>query len=70
MPGSGLLLRADSIDAAKEVAHGLGYSIDAGAMAIRPGVIELHRLTKPDPDSGDLLWGGSTASYPWSRAPD
>ena len=50
-----LLLRPDSVDAAKGVAHGLGYSIDAGPMVVRPGVIEMHRLTKPDPDSGDLL---------------
>ncbi len=50
-----LLLRSDSVEAAKEVARALGYSIDAGPMAIRPGVIEIQRLTKADPDSGDLL---------------
>ena len=50
-----LLLRSDSIQAAKGVARSLGYSIEAGPMRIRPGAIEIHRLSKPDPDSGDLL---------------
>ena len=51
----GLLLRSDSVEAAKEVARALGYTIDAGPMTVRLGVIEIHRLTNPDPDSGDLL---------------
>jgi len=50
-----LLLPEDQLDAARRVARGLGYTIDAGRMVVREGVIEMHRLSKPDPETGDLL---------------
>jgi hypothetical protein len=50
-----LLLPIDQIDRAKQVARGKGYRIEAGPLVIRKDVIEIHRLSKPDPDTGDLL---------------
>lgn len=50
-----LLLPEDQLDAARRVAHDLGYTLDAGRMVVREGVMEMHRLSKPDPDTGDLL---------------
>jgi hypothetical protein len=50
-----LLLPADEVERAREVARRLGYALDAGRLVIRSGVIELERLSKPDPETGDLL---------------
>jgi hypothetical protein len=50
-----LLLPAEQIERAREVARGLGYLLDAGRLVIRSGVIEVVRLSKPDPETGDLL---------------
>ena len=50
-----LLLPRDQIDSAREVARRLGYEIETGAMILRRNVIEMFRLSKPDPETGDLL---------------
>jgi hypothetical protein len=50
-----LLVPAEQVDAARQVANGLGYRIDAGRLVIRRDVVEMHRLSKADPDTGDLL---------------
>lgn len=50
-----LLLPRDQLDRARDVAQRLGYRIDAGHMVVRKDVVEIHRLSKPDPDTGDLL---------------
>jgi hypothetical protein len=50
-----LLLPRDQIQSCKEVLRGLGYTIEAGPLVIRPDVIEMHRMSKPDDESGDLL---------------
>ena len=50
-----LLLPRDQIDAAKDVVRSLGYTIEAGPMVVRPDVVEMHRMSKADEDSGDLL---------------
>jgi hypothetical protein len=50
-----LLLPIDQIDHARQVARERGYRIDAGALVIRKDVIEIHRMSKPDPETGDLL---------------
>lgn len=50
-----LLLPLDQIDRTKRVARELGYRIETGPMIVRENVIEMHRLSKPDPDTGDLL---------------
>jgi hypothetical protein len=49
------LLPRDQIDPAREVARRLGYEIETGAMMIRRNVIEMFDLSKPDPETGDLL---------------
>jgi hypothetical protein len=37
------------------VALRLGYRIEVGPMVVRKDVVEMHRFSKPDPDTGDLL---------------
>lgn len=46
-----LLLPADQLEGARAVARSLGYRIEAGPS----GAVVIHRLSKPDPDTGDLL---------------
>lgn len=50
-----LLLPAAALARAREVAARLGYTIDAGRLVERAGVVEMHRLSKPDPETGDLV---------------
>lgn len=50
-----LLLPAAQVERAREIALRLGYSIDAGRLVVRDRVIEMYRLSKPDPETGDLL---------------
>jgi hypothetical protein len=50
-----LLLPAEHLDRAQQVARGLGYRLEAGRLVIRKDVIELVRLSKADPETGDLL---------------
>ncbi len=50
-----LLVPADALGSAKQVARRLGYRIEAGRMHFAAGAVEIHRLSKPDPETGDLL---------------
>lgn len=50
-----LLLPIEAVERAKQVAREQGYLIEAGPLVIRKDVIEIHRLSKPDPETGDLL---------------
>lgn len=50
-----LLLPREQLARAVEVARGLGYRIEAGNMVVRKDVVEIHRLSKPDSETGDLL---------------
>jgi hypothetical protein len=50
-----LLLPIEEVEGAKRVAREQGYGIEAGPLVIRKDVIEIHRLSKPDPETGDLL---------------
>jgi hypothetical protein len=50
-----LLLPRDQLEGARDVAVRLGYRIDAGLMVVRKDVMEMQRLSKPDPETGDLL---------------
>lgn len=50
-----LLVPRASLDAAKEVARALGYRIEAGPLSFAAGSVEIHRLSRPDPETGDLL---------------
>jgi hypothetical protein len=50
-----LLLPIEEVECAKQVARERGYRIEAGPFVIRKDAIEIHRLSKPDPETGDLL---------------
>ncbi len=50
-----LLLPEDQLEAAKRIARGLGYGIEAGPLVFREGAVVIHRLSKPDPETGALL---------------
>jgi hypothetical protein len=50
-----LLVPGGALELAKEVVRGLGYRIEADPMHLRDGTVEVHRLSKPDPETGDLL---------------
>lgn len=50
-----LLVRGESLDAAKDVARNLGYTIEAQPMTFSKGAVEIHRISKLDPDIGDVL---------------
>lgn len=50
-----LLVPPGALERAQEVARGAGYRIEAGPLVVRKGAIEMHRLSKPDPETGDLL---------------
>lgn len=50
-----LLILAESLEEAKSVARGLGYTIEAQPMTFHKGAIEIRRLSKIDPSDGDLL---------------
>lgn len=49
-----LLVPRSALEDTKEVARGLGYRI-AGPIFLASRTVELHRLSKPHPDTGDLL---------------
>jgi hypothetical protein len=49
------LLPIEQVEAAKRVAREQGYRIEAGPLVIRKDVIEIPRLSKPDPETGGLL---------------
>ncbi len=50
-----LLVPRGSLEPAKSALRGLGYTIAAGPMFFRGRGVEIHRLSKPDPETGDLL---------------
>lgn len=50
-----LLIPHEALAGAREVARARGYAIEAGPMIVSGGALEIHRLSKPDPDTGDLL---------------
>lgn len=50
-----LLIPAESLEKAKLAARALGYTIEAQPMKFAKGTVEIVRLSKLDPDSGDIL---------------
>lgn len=50
-----LLVPHEAVESARDVARRAGYRIEAGPLVVRKGAIEMHRLSKPDPETGDLL---------------
>jgi hypothetical protein len=50
-----LLIERESLAAVEEVAALLGYTFKANPMTFSDGAIVIHRVTKIDPDGGDVL---------------
>jgi len=50
-----LLVLAESLETVMSLARGLGYTLEAEPMEFAGGTIKIHRLSKPDPNSGDVL---------------
>ena len=50
-----LLIEGESLTAVEEVAALLGYTFKANPMSFSSGAIVIHRVTKIDPDGGDVL---------------
>ena len=50
-----LIIEPSSLDAAKHAAKNAGYDVDMGLMTFASGQILIHRLTKIDPEFGDVL---------------
>jgi hypothetical protein len=50
-----LLIAADDFERVKQAVNPLGYTIEAIPMTFAKGAVEIRRLSKIDPDSGDLL---------------
>jgi hypothetical protein len=50
-----LLILSESLEAVVEIARSQGYSIRGKEMSFARGAIEIRRLSKIDPSSGDLI---------------
>jgi hypothetical protein len=50
-----LLITKDSLADMHSMARALGYTLKATPMEFAKGVIEIHRVSKVDPESGDLF---------------
>lgn len=50
-----LLILPEDYERAKEAAHALGYTIEGPPMTFVHGAIEIRRLSKIEPESGDSL---------------
>lgn len=50
-----ILIEAESLDSARSIARQLGYTIDAAPMSFADRTVQIRRLSKLDPDSGDVL---------------
>lgn len=50
-----LLIERESLGAVENVAAALGYTFKANPMTFSAGAIVIHRVTKIDPDGGDVL---------------
>ena len=50
-----LLIPAEQFAEVKAVVNPLGYTIEASLMTFAKGAVAIRRLSKLDPDSGDLL---------------
>jgi len=50
-----LVILAEEMGAAKGLAHELGYVLEAEPLRFLQGAVEIHRLSKPDPESEDFV---------------
>jgi hypothetical protein len=50
-----ILIERETLAKVKKIAKELGFSFDAGLITFKEGSIQIYRLTKFDPDSGEPL---------------
>ena len=50
-----ILIEKEYLDQVQALSRGLGYIIKAEPMTFAKGAIEIHRVSKVDPEGGDLL---------------
>jgi hypothetical protein len=50
-----LLIRKDDLPEVMRIANDLGYRFEAAPMRFHRGDVEIHRVSKIDPESGDTL---------------
>ena len=50
-----LLIAPDSLDRVKTIVRQLGYVFEAQPMSFAGGAVEIRRISKPDPEGGDVL---------------
>ncbi len=50
-----ILIETKTLEKAKKTAMALGYAFDAGLMSFKDGKIQIYRLTKVPPETGDAL---------------
>ena len=50
-----VLVPPEGLSRLKQVAAGRGFDIEARPMRFAAGAVEIHRMSKVDPDPGDLL---------------
>jgi len=50
-----LLIEAGSLENTKRAAHELGFTLQAAPMELHEGKIHIHRVTKTDPETGEIL---------------
>jgi Nucleotidyl transferase AbiEii toxin, Type IV TA system len=50
-----IVIEPQSLDATEKVAESLGYTARARPMTFSSGAIVIHRISKIDPDGGDVL---------------
>jgi hypothetical protein len=50
-----LLIQQESLPKAMEIAEALGYNIRGKDLSFKDGAVDIRRVSKIDPDSGDLL---------------
>lgn len=50
-----LLIPRGELERAKGAIRSRGYVIETGPMILRRDVVEIHRLSRPDPETGDIL---------------
>lgn len=50
-----LLILADDLEAALKIARERGYTLSAKPMSFAQGKVEIRRVSKPDPEIGDVL---------------
>ncbi len=62
-----ILIEPETLEKAKSIAKGLGFTFDVGLMKFSGGAIQIYQLTKVSPDSSDTLMLDMLLSTPEIR---